>query len=99
MALVDPDDDSLTRYVARYYSYDPDRRERRHVVEAAFDNEEEMLAWIEEGATARSPEAAGTREAIEHYTGLYLEPGDNQRAREKRWALKAATRSHRAEWP
>ena len=84
MARVDPDDDSLTRYVVSYYRYDPERHERRHVVEAAFDNAEEMHAWMDEGATARAREAAGCRESVEHYTGLYLEAGYYQRVRQQR---------------
>jgi hypothetical protein len=41
MAQVDPADDSIKRFIVRHYRYDPERRERRHVVVAAFDNEPE----------------------------------------------------------
>ena len=48
MAKVDPDDDSIYRWVVLHYRYDHDRRERRHVVVAAFDNPTEFHADIEE---------------------------------------------------
>jgi hypothetical protein len=34
--------------VVRHYRYDPDRRQRRHVVVAAFDNESEFMARIQQ---------------------------------------------------
>jgi hypothetical protein len=46
MAVVDPDDDSIQRYVVWHYCYDADRNERRNVVVAAFDEEQEFLAEI-----------------------------------------------------
>jgi hypothetical protein len=46
VAAVDPDDDTICRYVVRHYRYDPDRHERRHVVVAAFDNESEYDACL-----------------------------------------------------
>jgi hypothetical protein len=50
VAVVDPDDDTVARYVVTHYRYDPDRRERRHVVVAAFDNPDEFHADIHERA-------------------------------------------------
>lgn len=47
MAKVDPDDDSIRRWVVRHFRYDPDRRERRNVVVAAFDNDREFHEEIE----------------------------------------------------
>jgi hypothetical protein len=46
VAAVDPDDDTIARWVVTHYRYDPDRRERRHVVVAAFDNPDEFHADI-----------------------------------------------------
>jgi hypothetical protein len=46
VASVDPDDDAVARYVVTHYRYDPDRRERRHVVVAAFDDPDEFHADI-----------------------------------------------------
>jgi hypothetical protein len=44
MSRVDPEDDSIERFIVRHHRYDPLRRERRHVVVAAFDNEQEYGA-------------------------------------------------------
>jgi hypothetical protein len=44
---VDPDDDTIARWVVAHYRYDTDRRERRHVVVAAFDNPDEFHADID----------------------------------------------------
>jgi hypothetical protein len=47
VAEVDPDDDTIARWVVAHYRYDADRRERRHVVVAAFDNPDEFHADID----------------------------------------------------
>jgi hypothetical protein len=36
MARVDPEDDSIERFIVRRYRYDSQRRERRHVVAVAL---------------------------------------------------------------
>lgn len=46
MAAVDPDDDSIKRFIVLHYRYDADRRERRNVVVQAFDNEREFHAAL-----------------------------------------------------
>jgi hypothetical protein len=38
---VDPKDDAIERWLVMELRYDPDRRERRNVVIAAFDSEDE----------------------------------------------------------
>jgi hypothetical protein len=47
VAEVEPDDDSIRRFIVWHYRYDPDRHERRHVVVAAFDNDREFEACLE----------------------------------------------------
>lgn len=52
VARVDPNDDSIERWSVRWYRYDPDRHERRHVTVAAFDNASEyyecmFVSWLE----------------------------------------------------
>jgi hypothetical protein len=82
VARVDPDDDSIERFIVRHYRYDPQRRERRHVVVAAFDNEREYRACMD-GVQA---EIRGRREAGEpvepgeHTSGVVHEPGYLRRA-------------------
>jgi len=82
VAQVDPKDDTIRRFVARHYRYDPARRERRHVVVAAFDNEPEFLACI-----GRVRAEIGQRrqrgqdvDAREHASGVVYEPGYLRRA-------------------
>ena len=47
MAQVDPEDDTIERFVVYHYRYDPGRRERRHVLVAVFDNEREFQARVD----------------------------------------------------
>jgi hypothetical protein len=77
VAEVNAQDDSLRRFVVQHYRYDPERRERRNVVVAAYDNETEFLARInaiaDDLATrARSGTLADPRENV---SGTVLEPG------------------------
>jgi len=48
VAEVNPDDDSIDRWVLWHYRYDLDRRQRRNVVIAAFDNAEELTRKADE---------------------------------------------------
>jgi hypothetical protein len=77
MARIDADDDDLMRYVVRRYAYDPQRRERRHQIIVAFDNEREWVAFLDQAAAQlRQDRAAGlVTDPHDHYTGLVLEPG------------------------
>src|SRR6202167_6462299 len=58
---VDPDDDTIARWVVAHYRYDADRRERQHVVVAAFDNPDEFHADIH----ARTEQLRARRESGE----------------------------------
>jgi predicted TIM-barrel fold metal-dependent hydrolase len=83
MATVDSDDDAIPRWVVRHYRYDPERRERRHVVVAAFDNPDEFHADIERrAALLRARRVQGEHvDPAEHITGQAYEPGYRQRQR------------------
>jgi hypothetical protein len=61
VAEVDPDDDTIARWVVAHYRYDADRRQRRHVVVAAFDNPDEFHADIQ----ARAEQLRARRESGE----------------------------------
>jgi hypothetical protein len=82
VARVDPGDDSITRFIVHHYRYDPQRRERRHVAVAAFDNEPEYRACMRNV----QDEIKGRRErgepvdAREHASGVVHEPGYLRRA-------------------
>ena len=82
MARVDPDDDSIRRFVVQHYRYDPDRRQRRRVPVAAFDNYDEFVAAIDELSAdierrRRSGEPVDPREGA---SGTEYAPGDRDRA-------------------
>ena len=75
-------DDGIRRFVVRHYRYDPARRERRHVVVAAFDNRREFNACVASvEAEIRNRPAAGEQvESNEHASGIVREPGADRRA-------------------
>lgn len=91
MSRVDPDDDSIRRFVVYHHRYDPDRHERRHVVVAAFDNKGEWNACMAETqAELRRRRAKG--EAVEPYegvSGVVLEPGYRRRQQNARVVRRA----------
>jgi hypothetical protein len=91
VARVDPADDGVERYVVRHYRYDAERRERRHVLVAAFDNEPEFLACMQAvrddiERRRRDGEPVDPRE---HASGTLLEPGYTRRAANGRLAMRA----------
>jgi hypothetical protein len=77
MAQVDPEDDSIRRFIVRHYRYDPQRRERRHVVVAAFDNEAEYETRLQEEAAEirRRRDDGENLDRAEHASGSIYEPG------------------------
>jgi hypothetical protein len=91
VAKVDPDDDSIDRWVVQHYRYDPDRRERRHVVVAAFDNPNEFDADIEERATQlrTRKERGDDVDHVEYISGMMHQSG-YRRLQENAHLLKRA---------
>lgn len=77
MAQVDPDDDTIQRFVVMHYRYDPDRHQRRNVSVAAFDSESEYLARLNElGAALRDRRFGGElHDPRERISGVTLEAG------------------------
>jgi hypothetical protein len=76
MSAVDPEDDDIARWVVHHYRYDPARNERRNVVVAAFDNEQEFHLEIAKlAAELRVGQAAGSRSAGEQISGVALPVG------------------------
>ena len=82
MAQVDPDDDTIKRFIVYHYRYDPERRQRRNVVVAAFDSEVEVRACMREvGAEIERRREAGEEvDPREHVSGSIYEPGSRHRA-------------------
>ena len=82
MARVDPWDDGIERFIVRHFRYDPQRRERRHVVVAAFDNEPEFCACMDsvrDEIKARRDRGEPI-DPGEHASGVVHEPGYLRRA-------------------
>ncbi|WP_309617624.1 hypothetical protein [Salinibacterium sp.] len=76
MAKVNHDDDTIWRWVIHHYQYDPDRRERRNVIVAAYDNESEFREEFDRAAAKIRVEiAAGNRSNRENLSGVVWEPG------------------------
>ena len=94
MARVNADDDDLMRYVVCRFAYDPQRRERRHQIVVAFDNEREWAAFLDRAAAQlRQERAAGMiTDPGEHYTGAVLEPGYQRRQQNGRLIRRAIKR-------
>jgi hypothetical protein len=85
MPEVDPEDDTLTRFVIWHFRYDPDRHERRNVLVTAYDEEAEFRQAIELlTRDLKLRKARGDAEECEHLAGVVYEPGDRDRARRKR---------------
>ncbi|HEY3737291.1 MAG TPA: hypothetical protein VGL26_07580 [Jatrophihabitans sp.] len=94
MPQVDPDDDDIARFVVWHRRYDPERRERRNVVIAAFDNHVEQHRFIEiYSAELGIRKAAGEAEAGEWVGGVALDPCHRRRQRHARRLRKAIKRS------
>ena len=82
MGDVDEDDDSIVRWVARHYRYDPERHERRLVVVGVYDNEREWQRRMDAVTAdiARRRDAGEDVDRREHAAGTVLRPGDRERA-------------------
>jgi hypothetical protein len=83
MAVVDPEDDSIRRFVVFHYRYDPDRSERRQVLVAAYDRRREWEADLQRRHADMDRRRAGdpTFDRRESVTGVIRQPGDLARVR------------------
>ena len=97
---MDPGDDTIERFIACHYRYDPQRRERRHVVVAAFDNEPEFLACIERlrAGIERRRERGEPVDPREHASGVVHEPGYLRRAANGHLAMRAVRHGAAGPW-
>ena len=91
MPQVDPDDDTIERFVVQSYRYDADRYERRLVVQVAFDNVREFEAAVELASTdlRRRRDAGENVDPREHVGGVVLEPGYYSKQRAARFLKNA----------
>lgn len=73
---VDPDDDSVWRWVLQHYRLDPQGRQRRNVIVAAYDNAAEFDAALAANSERIQVEIdAGDRDRREHVGGVVWHPG------------------------
>jgi hypothetical protein len=91
MPKVNPDDDSIRRWVVWHYRYDRDRSERRNVVVAAFDNRREFRADVEKrSAELRVRKERGEDvDPAERISGQMHEPGYRRMQRNARLLRRA----------
>jgi hypothetical protein len=100
VARVDPGDDSIGRFIVRHYRYDPQRRERRHVVVAVFDNEPEFRACMEsvQAELTRRRAAGESVDPREHVSGKVHEPGYLRRAANGHLVMRALKHGVSRRW-
>ena len=85
MAEVDPEDDSRDRWVLWWYRYDPERRERRNTVVAAFTNKREFQRRLMElSQDLERRKSSGESESVEHLSGVLYEAGSRTAIRHMR---------------
>jgi hypothetical protein len=85
VAEVDPNDDSRTRWVLRWFRFDPERNERRHVIVAAYSRKGEFhRAFGQLSKDLERRKSAGLSEAVEHVSGVQLRPGHQESVRQMR---------------
>lgn len=77
-----------------HYRFDPDRRERRHVVVAAFDNHEEFISLVEtiQADIDRRTEAGEFVDENEHASGSIREAGHRRAAAYGRFVERSLRR-------
>ncbi len=96
MARVDPYDDTIERWVAFHYRYDPERRERRNVIVAAFDRQRDFSRFLKaSGAGLRAAIARGDAEPVEGMSGVRWPVGYHARVAATRLYAKPPKRR----WP
>jgi hypothetical protein len=100
VARVDPGDDSIERFIVRHYRYDPQRRERRHVVVAVFDNEPEFRAGMESARAEirRRRDRGEPVDPREHVSGIVHEPGYLRRAANGHLVVRAIRHGAAGPW-
>lgn len=73
---IDPYDDSIDRWIVWHYRYDPERRERRNIVIAAFDNRRTFMKFIERSnVQLEAAKSEGRADKKERITGTKLKAG------------------------
>ena len=96
MAQVDPNDDTIRRFIVWHYRYDPSRQDRRNVVVAAFDNAHEFEDFLtQERDVLRLRQAANEADDRENIGGVIHEAGHQARAQQERLLSRGARHAAR----
>ena len=100
VARVDPEDDDIRRFIVHHYRYDPQRRERRHLVVAAFDNEPEFRACMASvhAEIGRRRDRGEPVDPREHVSGVVHEPGYLRRAANGHLVTRAIRHGAAGSW-
>jgi hypothetical protein len=91
MARVDPDDDSISRFVVQHFRYDPERRQHRRIPVAAYDNEAEYeagIAALQADLDRRRREGEDV-DPRERATGMSHRAGDRDRQAYRRFLMRS----------
>jgi hypothetical protein len=92
MGFIDANDDTKGRWIVYHYRYDPERRERRHVIVACFDKKKDWLRFFDQTAKLLQEEKeAGTAESKEWISGSKRPAGHDRALREFREARRNST--------
>ncbi len=90
VARVDPENDTIRRFIVLHYRYDPARRERRNLVLAAFDEESEFEAFLAAlNAELLARQSVGEADQREYVSGVIHEPGHRVRRQNQRLLRRA----------
>ena len=91
MAAVDPDDDTIRRFVVQHHRFDPERRQHRRVAVAAFDNRNEFEAAIDQlaGDIERRRRSGEPVDSREFATGTEYSPGQRDEVAYGRFLQRA----------
>jgi hypothetical protein len=87
---VDAGDDTIDRWIVRWYRFDPERHERRHTIVVAFDNAAEMAAEVARlNHQLRDRKRAGMSEDVEWISAVHHHVGykDEMAARRVAWSV------------
>ena len=73
---IDPNDDSIDRWIIWHYRYDPERRERRNIAIAAFDNLRAFMKCFKRvSAELEVAKSEGRAEVKERISGVMWKAG------------------------
>jgi hypothetical protein len=82
---IDPNDDSIDRWLVWHYRYDPERRERRNIVIACFDNRRAFTRFLERSkADLNEAQLAGRADKEERITGVMWKEGYREEIAQRR---------------